>query len=178
MKTIIISLIISICVTSCTNKTNVDESLGQLPVEYQTVLDSIREHGKKEILFNCGYFLYDITGDSVPELWTYVGKCEADTELKAYTISNGSSRLIYTGPGNHVDYFICNKQLVGVMCNTGSGAVITYTYNGKRVVDFMVGFSTWNDNGEALSEPRDSVADEILKCWESDNCVDITLTQI
>lgn len=178
MKASIISMVISISVMSCTNTTNTDASFGQLPVEYQAVLDTIKERGKKGILFNCGYFLYDITGDSIPELWTYVGKCEADTELKAYTISNSKAQLIYEGAGNHTDYFICNDQLVGIMYDIGSGVVITYTYNGKRVIDSMVGFSTWNDEGEALSEPHDSIIDEILNFWESDNGTDIRFYKI
>lgn len=112
------------------------------------------------------YFLYDITGDGTPDLWIKSGSCEADCRLMAYTLESGNPRKIYEGDGGHSDYFIYNGQLVSVMCNTGAGVVITYGYDGKQVTDSMVEFSTWNENGETLSEPHDSIADEKLKLWE------------
>lgn len=132
--------------------------------EFTSVIDTLNSAG--DPLIHSSYFLYDITGDGEVELWINSGSCEADKMLKVFTIDNGKARKIYEGDGGHSDYFIYKGDLVCVMCNTGAGVVITYKFDGKRVTDPMVEFSTWNEKGSALSEPHDSIADEKLKYWE------------
>lgn len=136
------------------------------PVGYVSVVDSIKNNHFGEELLYCDYFLYDITEDSVPELWIKVGTCEADTKLLTYTVDNGCVSKIYEGDGGHSDYFIYDNKLICVMCNTGVGVVITYDYDGKQVIDSVVEFSTWNDEGKALSENHGSIADAKLSYWE------------
>lgn len=150
----------------CSHNIKADAIAEQFPKEFQLVVDSVREQEKRDSLLSSEFFLFDITGDNIPELWIKVGTCEADTKLLAFTKDNGNPRKIYDGDGGHSDYFIYEGQLVGVMCNTGAGVVITYGFDGNKVTDSMVEFSTWNENGEALSEPHDSIADEKLKLWE------------
>ncbi len=168
-KIYFILITIGLGIMGCSHNRNTDSSLDQFPIGYQDVLSTIKERGKKDKLFNCSYFLFDISGDSIPELWTYIGKSEADTRLKAYTILNGKAQLIYDGAGNHTEYYIFNNQLVGIINIIGAGVIIIYDYDGKQVTDSMVEFSTWNDEGIALSEPHDSIADEILNCWQNNN---------
>ncbi len=131
---------------------------------YLSVIDeySVESKGTR----HAGYFLYDITGDSIPELWVISGSCEADTQLTIYTNENGKTRQIYNGVGGHSDYFVFNGELVCVMCNTGSGAVITYQYDKERIVDKTIEFSMWNDE-KALSD--DGRTNKILEYWEN-NC--------
>lgn len=163
---LIVIMVLGLGIVSCSHNSKTDSTPDQIPAQYQSILISIKEQRDKDLLLNSGYFLYDITGDGIPELWTSIGTCEADTELKAYTIFNGKTQLIYDGAGGHSDYFVFGNQLNCVMCNTGAGVIITYDYNGKCVTDSSVEFSTWNDEGKALSEPHDSIADKKLMYWE------------
>lgn len=150
----------------CTHNTRTEGTSNSELSEYQSVVDSINELKTKDPHLDSGYFLYDITGDSIPEVWIKVGTCEADTKLVAFTHDNGVISKIYDGDGGHSDFFVFDNHLVSVMCNTGAGIVITYEYDGKHVIDSGVGFSTWNDDGKALSEIHDSVADAKLSYWE------------
>ena len=168
-KKYFILITIGLGIMGCKRNSKAEIVSSQIPMEYKSVLDSIKERGKKDRLFNCNYFLYDISGDSIPELWTYIGKSEADTRLKTYTILNGKAQLIYDGAGNHISHFICNTQLIGVINIIEEGVMITYDYDGKQVTESTVEFSTWNDEGIALSKPHDSIADEMLNCWQNDN---------
>lgn len=111
------------------------------------------------------YFLYDITGDNFPELWISHGNCEADTKLTVYTNENGKIRQILSGEGGHSDYFVFNGKLVSVMCNTGAGTVIIYKYNKGKISEQAIEFSTWNDDGKALSD--DIQTNKILDYWEN-----------
>lgn len=135
-----------------------------IPNLYLSVIDEYSVESKGTI--HSEYFLYDITGDSIPELWVSSGSCEANTQLTIYTNENGKTRQIYNGDGGHSDYFVFNGELVCVMCNTGSGAVITYQYDKERIVDKTIEFSMWNDE-KALSD--DGRTNKILEYWEN-NC--------
>lgn len=144
----------------------VGEAVDSIPMIYREVVDTILSSGSKEIGFSADYFLFDVTGDSVPELWTLTGTCEADMTLRAYTSDGGGNvRKIYEGDGGHSDLFVHDGELVCVMCNTGTGFVMTYRYRDGRVVEDAVEFSTWNDEGKALS--NDSVANRKLDRWET-----------
>lgn len=131
---------------------------------YLSVIDeySVESKGTR----HSEYFLYDISGDNIPKLWVSSESCEADKQLKIYTNENGKTRQIYNGGGGHSDYFVFNGELVCVMCNTGSGAVITYQYDKGRIVDKASEFSMWNDE-KALSD--DGRTNKILEYWEN-NC--------
>ena len=41
-----------------------------------------------------GYFVHDIDGDDVPELFVHTGECEADYTLICYTYADGSTRKL------------------------------------------------------------------------------------
>lgn len=159
-------LSIGLGMMGCSHHTKADSLSDQIPTEYKSVIDSVREQVKKDSLLSAEYFLYDITGDNIPELWVKLGTCEADTKLQAFTFEDGNVSKIYDGDGGHSDYFVFDNHIVCVMCNTGAGIVITYDYDGKQVVDSGVMFSTWNDYGKALSDPHDSIADSKLSYWE------------
>lgn len=165
-KSFITPIAIGLCIISCSHYTKADSLYDQIPTEYKSVIDSVREQVKKDSLLNAEYLLYDITGDNIPELWVKLGTCEADTKLLAFTYDDGNVSKIYDRDGGHSDFFIFDNHLVCVMCNTGAGIVVTYEYDGKRVVDSSVRFSTWNDDGKALSDSHDSIADSKLSYWE------------
>lgn len=161
-----ILIIVGLGIMGCTHNTKAEAMSNTELNGYESVVDSIIEHKTKVPHLDSEYFLYDITGDGIPELWIKLGTCEADTKLLAFTLDNENVSKIYDGDGGHSDYFIFENHLVSVMCNTGAGVVVTYGYDGKSVIDTGVEFSTWNDEGKALSEPHDSLADAKLNYWE------------
>ncbi|MCH5346177.1 MAG: hypothetical protein J1E63_03650 [Muribaculaceae bacterium] len=146
---------------------NAETMTDEIPSEYQSVLASFHESIKDGPIINSEFFLYDITGDDFPELWISVGPSEAETQLLAYTIVNGGPVKIFEGEGGDSDYFVYNDRLIGVMCNSGEGVVITYGYDGKTVTESPIQFSMWNEDGKPLSTPHDPVADEILLNWNN-----------
>lgn len=157
------------CIHIATDNTT-DESASNFELlKYQSVLDSINEQEAKNPHLTSGYFLYDITGDSIPELWIEAGTCEADTELLVFTYNEGKVSQIYEGDGGHSDYFIFEGHLVSVMCQSGTGMVVTYEYDGEKVIDSGVEFSTRNEDGKALSDPKNSDADAKLNYWEDNS---------
>lgn len=161
-----IMMIAGLGIMGCIHNIKADATLKSELSEYQSVIDSINEQRTIYPHLNSEYFLYDITSDSIPELWIKLGTCKADTKLIAFTHDNGTVSKIYDGEGGHSDYFIFDGCLISVICNTGAGIVVTYEYEGKRVTDSTVEFSTWNDDGKALSDSHDSVADAKLEYWE------------
>lgn len=66
---------------------------------------------------------------------------------------------------DNYENFKCGIIIYGI----GAGTIITYNYGGQKVADSMVEFSTWNDEGIALSESHDALADEILNCRQNNN---------
>lgn len=72
---------------------------------YIQVLNRYQQRYGDEFVSDCGYFLYDITGDSVPELWVNYGTCEADFQLSVYTYTGNKASLIFnTGYGHSCCY--------------------------------------------------------------------------
>lgn len=53
----------------------------------------------------CGYFLFDITGDGIPELMTKTGTCEADYELSIYCWRDGALARLYNGGADHSSFY-------------------------------------------------------------------------
>lgn len=163
----IIVLAICLGITGCACHTKMDNISDQIPKEFQMVIDSVHDQVNKDPNLSSEYFLFDITGDSIPELWLKTGTCEADAKLLAFTSDDGYVSKIYDGEGGHSDYFIFEGDLVSVMCNSGAGSIMTYEYDGKQVIASGVEFTTSNDEGQALTETNDSIADAKLSYWES-----------
>lgn len=65
---------IGLGVMGCAHNTKADSVSSQFPKEYQSVIDSVREQCNGESHLLSEYFLYDITGNSIPELWIKIGK--------------------------------------------------------------------------------------------------------
>lgn len=140
--------------------------------KFQSVIDTLNV--AEDNLVQSEYFLYDITGDDIPELWIRSGSCEADIKLIAYTLDHDKPRKIYEGYGGHSDYFIFEGEFVCVMCNTGAGAVITYKYVDGVIEEDVVEFSTWDDDAKEIT--RDNKASRKLEYWENnpDNFIILT----
>ena len=53
-----------------------------------------------------GYFLTDITGDGIPELWVKYGTCEADYMLDVYTYTKSGLRRILRTGASHAHHLL------------------------------------------------------------------------
>ena len=78
------------------------------------------------------YFLYDITGDGVPEIWMRGGYGYCETNI--YTYTNGSLRNIGMGAGRHATYHRGNGYVIENFCLQGGQKIDKLTYNGSKVV--------------------------------------------
>lgn len=103
-----------------------------------------------------GYFLTDITGDGVPELWVKYGTCEADYMLDVYTYSkSGLKRILRTGASHtgyygepNGDYVIAQNAHMGYEVHT------RITYTGKKLREKVIYESPGEvENYKDLSEP-------------------------
>ena len=82
-----------------------------------------------------GYFLTDITGDGIPELWVKYGTCEADYMLDVYTYtSSGLKRILRTGAGHTGYYGYPNgKYVIAQMAHMGYEVLSRITYSGGKL---------------------------------------------
>ena len=79
------------------------------------------------------YFLFDITKDGIPELWTKFGSCEADYELHVFTYDNGMAKEIYTAGASHTGYCQGSDYILAVLGHMGYFRLTKITYDGKKV---------------------------------------------
>ena len=97
---------------------------------YIKKVNSLRGYGD-----NYGYFLTDITGDGIPELWVKYGTCEADYMLDVYTYSkSGLKRILRTNAG-HTEYFGYpgGSYVIAHWAHMGYEAITRITYSGKSL---------------------------------------------
>ena len=58
------------------------------------------------------YFLYDITGDSVPELWVVTSTCLADETVTVYQFKSGKAKLLAELPASHAQFYLGDDYVV------------------------------------------------------------------
>jgi len=87
-----------------------------------------------------GYFLTDITGDGIPELWVKYGTCEADYMLDVYTYtSSGLKRLLRTGAGHTGYYGYPNgKYVIAQNAHMGYEVHTRITYSKKKLREKII----------------------------------------
>lgn len=103
-----------------------------------------------------GYFLTDITGDGIPELWIKYGSCEADYMLDVYTYSkSGMRRIMQAGAGHSCYYGYRNgKYVIAEMAHMGYQVLTRITYSGKRLLEKKIYESPGEvDNYKYVNEP-------------------------
>ena len=106
---------------------------------------------------NYGYFLTDITGDNIPELWVKYGTCEADYVLEVYTYtSSGLKRLLSTSAGHTGYYGYRNgKYVIAHWGHMGYEAITRITYSGKKLREKIIYESPGEvDDYKELAEPE------------------------
>lgn len=89
-------------------------------------------------------------------------------DLWVYATENGNVRKIFSDYGGHTDFFLNGNIIGSVTCNTGSGYVSIYHYNGKKIKAQTAEFSTGNDEGEARAVKKKEQS--VIEIWENSNC--------
>lgn len=118
---------------------------------YIKKVNSLASYGNSD-----GYFLTDITGDGIPELWMKYGTCEADYMLDVYTYtSSGLKRLLHTGAGHTGYYGYPNgKYVICQNAHMGYEALSRITYSGGKLHEKVYYESPGEvDNYTELKEP-------------------------
>ncbi len=67
----------------------------------------------------CGYFLYDIDADGIPELWLTGGTCEADRQLAGFTYELEGIKPIYEASASHTTIYEGDAYLITLSANGG-----------------------------------------------------------
>lgn len=133
-----------------------------IPAVYKSVIDSLVKMKNEKGTLSY-YFFYDITGNGMPEIWIKTGTCEANYSLNVYTVTNGRPRQILDSYGGHIDFFLKGDTIGSIVCNTGSGYVSIYHYNGKKITEQSAEFSTWDEDGKLIATRKDE--QKIVDIW-------------
>lgn len=159
---VIIGLIIFVSLRSCSASNNSSKHLSsvnnteEIKDAYLKLLDEKKTEAEKASTdmgsdldgFTYGYFLYDITGDGIPELWLQTGASLQEVGIDVYTYNNGIDR-IYHGESYICSYYDNSDYVLQVEVSQGYAVWTTLRYDGK-ILQAEV-----NDIGD-LSEPKNN----------------------
>lgn len=99
------------------------------------------------------YFLYDITGDGMPELWIQAGTCEADYEMHIYTVVNGTAQRIHSTDFSHASCYKGDDYIIIAHCHMGYAWWNKITYDGSKIVDKEVFTQELGEDEYDYAEP-------------------------
>ena len=103
-----------------------------------------------------GYFLTDITGDGIPELWVKYGTCEADYMLDVYTYTKSGLRRILRTGASHTGYYgnPNGNYVIAQNAHMGYEVDTRITYTGEKLREKIIYESPGEvENYRDLSEP-------------------------
>ena len=82
-----------------------------------------------------GYFVYDITGDGIPELWIKYGTCEADYEIKVCAYDNGCNyKTIWESNAGHCRFYEGNGYILQIYAHMDEAFWTKLTYNDEKII--------------------------------------------
>lgn len=81
----------------------------------------------------CLYFLFDITGDGIPELWVKCGSCEADYMLYVYRYDVNGLSLMYKTSAGHSSFYCGDDYVIQMMAHMGCNWWYRYTLSGSTL---------------------------------------------
>ena len=106
------------------------------------------------------YFLLDITGDGIPELFVRTGTCEADAQLHIYTYNTCLTRLS-TISACHCTFYQGNGYFVVLWAHMGDWGTYKYFLKNGKLMRKELNSGVLKDYGEGYPEPRESLVYEI-----------------
>lgn len=128
-----------------------------LLAKYETMAEKSDEY------FLCSYFLFDITGDGIPELWIKSGSCEADYKLSVYTYNNGISVIEEgeDGDAGHSGFYKGTNYILKVSGHMGYASWVKITYNsGKLKYDVVFEEDINETVQDSYTEPKEMPIEE------------------
>lgn len=115
--------------------------------------------------YSSTYFLFDITGDGVPEVWIRSGSCEVDYKLSVYTYDNGISVIQEGEEGNarYSAFYKGTNYILQVCGHMGYAGWTKITYNGGNLKYDLVFEEDINESGQdGYTEPKEMPIEEYL----------------
>ena len=86
-----------------------------------------------------GYFVYDITGDGIPELWIKYGTCEADYTIRVCAYDKDCNyKTIWESNAGHCCFYEGNGCILQIYAHMGEAFWTKLTYNGKKIVETTI----------------------------------------
>lgn len=142
-----------------------DKSLDIFLPLYSSAIESERKKCERDASpFTIEYFMYDITGDSIPELWLKTGTCEADYKLEVFGYVNGRLRNLLSKYVGHTEFYVEDGTVNSNTSHMGEGEICIYRYADGIINVDTTPFSSWP------MYDTDSITDtEIYEEEEADN---------
>lgn len=144
-------------------------TLNEELIPFKCVVDTLNSKNDKNIYSE--YFMFDITGDSVPELWVVSGSCDADKELWVYRSCGDRVEKIFSGNGGHTEFFVKGSNIGSLTCNTGTGYVSAYTFDGSKILMESIEYDGNVSEDEDLVEVKSKRDREIADIWEHSDSI-------
>ena len=109
-------------------------------VTYSQLLDRFVSERQSDEYMDEKYFLFDITGDKIPELWVEATDWSGEFFhiLYVYTVSDGQLNLLYKGNGGHPahhTFYMGDNYVILDYSHMGSIARFKYEYKGGKVIE-------------------------------------------
>ena len=123
---------------------NNEELMDNTKNAYRKILS---EMDKADADGSCYYFLYDITGDGIPELWVVAGTCEADKELYVYTYQDRLVKFFERG-AFHSSYHIGNNCILEYMTHMGTTSCTKLYLSNQGVKEKVIYSGDYKDATE------------------------------
>lgn len=99
-------LLLSVSVFASAEETDWQDAYAAILDEKQAELEAQAQDSWIDTTLGCGYSLYDIDKDGVPELMTKLGTCEADYHGEIYTFRDGQALCVCEELGlGHSSYY-------------------------------------------------------------------------
>ena len=132
---------------------NTQEDVKEAYLDFLSKLDAMDE----DQVFG-RYFLFDITGDGIPELWIESGTCEADHALSVYTYDKKLSILDAGEEGNasHSGFCRGDDYILQVCGHMGYQAWSKITYSNGTIKSEVIFEEDLNESGkDDYTEPSE-----------------------
>lgn len=101
----------------------------------EAYINTVKKYAAKEFSEWNEYFLFDITNDSIPELWVRDGTCEADYEMLVFTFQDGTVKKIHTTEAGHSSFHLGDNYVLKNMVHMGYQLMTKIYYNGEKIVE-------------------------------------------
>ena len=101
----------------------------------------------------CEYFLFDITGDGIPELWVRSGTCEADYMLYVYRYGIGQLELMHSTGAGHSSFYCGEDYVLQVMAHMGEAGWYKIELSGSELSEELVYEESDIESSDEYAQP-------------------------